>query len=108
MNKLILAGTLGLLLAACATATDGADTMASEPQAATEAETVTQETTASVDAVGDPNEEICRRVEQTATRFTARVCKTRAEWVREAEFARQDTQRMQRGNAPSCAASGGC
>lgn len=103
MNKLILAGTLGLLLAACTTVEESAPAAAAAPAAPAS-------TTASTEPLfeGDPDEEICRRVEQTATRFTARVCKTRAEWAREAELARTDTQRMQRGNARSCAASGGC
>ena len=51
--------------------------------------------------VEDPNAEVCRRVQQTGTRFHRRECKTRAEWAEEMQNAQDTTRALQRETAPN-------
>ncbi|MEQ8432759.1 MAG: hypothetical protein RIA71_00840 [Oceanicaulis sp.] len=103
MFRFALATAIGLLLTGCATS-DGSDSAASSRSS----------TQIAMNANGpagemDPDEEICRRVEQTGSRFHARMCKTRAEWERDTVAARDATDAMQNGSEPAqCAYSGSC
>ncbi len=94
MIKYLLIGLAGLALTACATTDESASS------AAVPAATAQQETTLA-DGELDPNAEVCRSVSQSGTRFRTRVCKTRAEWERDAREARDATVNMQRTVEPN-------
>ncbi len=97
MGRILLIAA-ALALSACATTSDTTQVVEAAPAVVTASA-----------AELDPNEEVCRRVTQTGTRFNARVCKTRAEWEREAIEARDVTRDMQREVAPpECALTGRC
>lgn len=42
---------------------------------------------------GDPSEVVCRRIHEVGSRVASRECKTRAEWDREADEARDAMRR---------------
>ena len=97
MYKLLSAALAGLLLTACAT-TDGASSASMGQSAPAPAAPAA---TAVANAEEDPNEEVCRRVQQTGTRFHSRVCMTRAEWAEQSRQATDSTDRMQRTVEPN-------
>ena len=104
-NKLLIT-LFGLALAACATPDQP---QAAAPQAASIPATPVAQTGDGPTFEIDPDDEICRRVEQTGTRFHSRVCKTRAEWAREAHEAQETTRQMQRETAiPQCVLNKRC
>lgn len=85
-----------LALSACATATKTDTTQASD--SASDPVVVTAETLKEAEKVaetGDPDEKVCRRVKQTTTRFTKKVCYSRKQWRQMAEQARRGTAETQ-------------
>lgn len=84
--KSILAMSAALfLVAGCATT---ADDIPSLPDASAVAD------------ASDPEREVCRRVEQTGTRFHRTVCMSAEEWADQQAEAQEVTSRMQRETAP--------
>jgi len=51
--------------------------------------------------IADPNKQVCKKTETTGTRLgLKRVCKTRAEWAAEAEYAKSNLNRnIEQGSA---------
>lgn len=93
LTKTLQLGLIGLsftALAACATAPSTSAEM-----------TTTKLAMAEVPAEGvvaegaDPNEEVCKRIKQTTTRFTKKVCYSRQQWADMAAAARRSTANAQ-------------
>ncbi|WP_421790094.1 hypothetical protein [Hyphobacterium sp.] len=102
MYKYLLIGGASLLLAACQTTSDSANAMPQQTASAT----MSSEDGATEGV--DPDAEICRRVQQTGTRFQTRVCMTQAEWDAQQEDASEAARVMQRNIEPNCGVSGSC
>ena len=99
MRFVILAS--GLLLAACATTSDGGNTVQREAR---------EEGT--VAGVNEDGERVrCERIRETGSRFTERVCRTERDWELIEENARQAAQdshgRYPGDPGPSPAGTGG-
>lgn len=88
--SLMAAGMLAL--GACATAERSGST---ETTQVAMADTSSDNAAQVVEAGLDPNEEVCRRVKQTTTRFTKKVCMTRQQWADMASNAKKNTSELQ-------------
>ncbi|MEM9601156.1 MAG: hypothetical protein AAF926_09040 [Pseudomonadota bacterium] len=86
--KLAIAGLGLIVLSACATT--GSSDSETTQVAMAEAPAVGQ-----VEEGLDPNEEVCKRVKQTTTRFTKKMCFTRQQWADMAAEARRGTANTQ-------------
>lgn len=85
---------LGLMtLAACATAPKTAQADSEAKQVVVTPETMKE--AQKVAEAGDPDEMVCRRVKQTTTRFTKKVCMKRKQWRDMAQDARRGTAQTQ-------------
>jgi len=103
MNKLIKLSSifcLGLAISACATApaTSNVGPVTAKTSLGEQTKDVTEWKTAKI-TVSDGTERVCKRIQQPATRFTKKVCRTQAEWDRLSDAAKNLASKIQRGGA---------
>ncbi len=91
MEKKVIVFAALLFVAACATPATNVAATPAAPQANAEMAALSEE---------ELNVEVCRRVQQTGTRFHRTECKTRGEWIEEMQDAQDATRAMQRETAP--------
>lgn len=105
-SRLTLSLSVGLFtfLAACATPPTESASPSVAPQQTAAANTQTADSSNGL----DPNEEICKRVHVTGSRFPSEVCMTRAQWDSERDQGKGAVDSIQRGTLRSCAAGAGC
>lgn len=103
MNGLIKVGfcaIIGLTISACASTPTASDAKVTEAKTALKEQTsdVTERKTAKI-TTSDGSEKVCKRTQQTGTRFTKKVCMTQDEWDNIAASSKQTASEVQRRSA---------
>jgi hypothetical protein len=90
----------GVMMTACSTvpASSNTDVVTSKAALVEQTKDVKEWKAATV-KVSDGSEKICKRTQQTGTRFTKKVCMTQAEWDNMAEASKRVTSSAQQRSA---------
>lgn len=111
MNTLFKIGCATVIcigMSACATAPKPSDATYTEAKAALVDQTsdVTEWKTATV-TTSSGAEKVCKRTQQSGTRFTKKVCMTQAEWDQIAEESKRTASEVQRRSGQQSNPTGG-